>query len=453
MSDDLALQLLAILFVLGALAGLLLTAACRPRAFLALLTLSAFVSRVALPIGAFDLRVETVLGLVAAATLLLRARERNWTNVGATVWGLLLAWVSVMTVSTVLFSGNTISSLAIVAWLLTDLAVALYVVRHRKHWRIIVSTAVWASAACIVFGTTLWLLATAGGPNLLVHPDRTYGGYAVYLLAHEANILAGTVVLFAAACLTRFTNHLPYRLRAFVVLGTPALALATHTRTAVVALAAAAIAAGISQRQFKKTFVASTAATALVVLLSLTSSLLPNLSKFGQLGDFQSGTGAYRLNAINTAFEDLKTSPIAAVFGHGANTFGINHLDPSLPAQAVPWYLPNLPTQILYDSGLIGFALVGGAFLLMMKRRVKGADPLIVAAFVTSLTTSQLWLVQSWLLVGLALAASWRNPTSDQTSGQLVLDRRSNRGDDSITDPVTDTVSTVRRGALERTVT
>ena len=109
-----------------------------------------------------------------------------------------------------------------------------------------------------------------------------------------------------------------------------------------------------------------------------------------------------RLTFLQLAIPDILESPF---FGNGVYSFSFMH--PEAPhmvgseTEGNAW-LPSLPLNILYDNGLIGLALLGSFFYLLLRsgyRAIKYARPRFVDSRI-------LCRAAGWLVSGIALLVS-----------------------------------------------
>ena len=97
------------------------------------------------------------------------------------------------------------------------------------------------------------------------------------------------------------------------------------------------------------------------------------------------------------------------VFGHGFNTFGQHNFDWTRPDTAIAGYLGNLPLQLLYDGGIVGTVAVVFLCAVALRKFVRAgaarqAGAFAAAYLIISISTSVLWLLESWILAGFAWA-------------------------------------------------
>jgi len=154
-------------------------------------------------------------------------------------------------------------------------------------------------------------------------------------------------------------------------------------------------------------------------------------AKFANLTNVTSGTGHQRINELNTALTDVKTSPI---IGLGANTYGIHHPPVIASRSSKNSYIGNVWLRALYESGIVGLALLFGGLLRVLwpsasvtgsrgelapiARALVFAGITLAIAYLGTDDTLYMW---PWILWGLARAA---RVLADR---ELVVMRRAGR--------------------------
>lgn len=132
-------------------------------------------------------------------------------------------------------------------------------------------------------------------------------------------------------------------------------------------------------------------------------------SRYQELTDVSSGTGAYRVESWSTAVSDLQ-SPSAVGLGLGTNSFGQRHRNPYRIDQRA--YLSNVVLVSVYDAGLLGaglFAMLLWAFALRRVRHVR-RYAVVACALIAGLATNPFWFGYVWIAIGLARAWLSQNP-------------------------------------------
>jgi hypothetical protein len=153
-----------------------------------------------------------------------------------------------------------------------------------------------------------------------------------------------------------------------------------------------------------------------------------------QIVDLQSGSGAARTQEWRTALDDVKGSPL---LGLGTNSYGQRHLGLRVDE---PGYLGNLYIRTLYDSGIVGLALllyfVHGLLRPVVRLRWSTGDltpvaiaigfayVLLLVAYAATDASLQVW---PWLFAGLlrpAVAMAFRQ----QRAGRKARSHLGNGG-------------------------
>lgn len=415
-----ALATAAPLPVLGVLAILVLAvvSARAPRVFIVLMIASTFASRFSVDLAGATVRPELIVGAAAAGGLLLpgpagrRAPDRF-----VTVSGLLIgAWLLWLTAVSAFAAPQPSKSLAIVLWLALDLACAAWIARRRDLVDFTIGWGIVLSSGLAVLGIGLWVLATLGIWKYGVQYDSAYGGFAVFVWSHEANIFAGLIVLWSLVAMTSIGRLAPSKARLTLICAAPMVCVAAHTRAALLTWLLAVVALAVLRRG--RAIFASVIGGGLVLFVGIKvfAGSDSGLGKFLDPFDFKSGTGLVRQDAWRRAAQDILGSGYRLLIGGGANSFSQNYTDPTQPGSGAPWYLSNLPLQIVYDGGLVAAVVfVSACAVLLVGARSRSAAVLACAALVLNLSTSALWFLQSWVFVGLLVAVHSRRP--DRWSG------------------------------------
>lgn len=134
----------------------------------------------------------------------------------------------------------------------------------------------------------------------------------------------------------------------------------------------------------------------------------------GRVLELRTSTGAARLQEWTTSLREVRGS---LLFGLGTNSFGQRHSEQTIRG-LVPAFVGNWAVRTLYDSGVVGLALLA-AFLASIAwpgprvRRAVGDLAPVARAFVVAagallvayLATDALLLVWPWILFGITRAA------------------------------------------------
>lgn len=394
--------------VLGVLAILVLVvvSARAPRLFIVLMLASTFASRFSLDVAGATIRPEVVVGAAAAVGLLLpspagKHAGEKFVGVGVLLIGAWLLWLAGVSA---IAAPQPFKSLAIVLWLLFDLACACWIVRHRHLVGFAVSCGVVLAAGLAVLGISLWVMATFGIWEYGVQYDSAYGGFAVFVWTHEANVFAGLIVLWSLVAMTSVGRSAPDKARLVLICVAPMVCVATHTRAALLAwlLAVAGIAV---LRRGRAVVPLLGGGLVLFTGIRFFAAADRGLGKFIDPFDFDTGTGLVRANAWQQATRDILDSGYRLLIGRGANSFSQNYTDPTQPGTGVPWYLGNLPLQVVYDGGLVAAILfVAACGVILVGARSRSAVVLAGAALVLNVSTSTLWFLQLWVFAGILVA-------------------------------------------------
>jgi len=335
--------------------------------------------------------------------------------------GLFVIWGAVVSLLQAPRPGR---SLAIVGWLalswlilLTLVALSVgsaWIQRQLFGWAVVASvTSLLVYFSARVTGSSFGLQRVAGEV-----------GQALYGTAFEANILGSTLAVAAFIGLTASAAVIPRKAR---WIGLPPIALAmalSLTRGAFVGLALGlAVWAALSPRLAWRRLVplvvlVGTLWLAVSTVEPSTVALLNDRVAHGV--DFGTGTGRGRVDGWLTAIDDIRGLPL--VIGLGVNSFGQRHNEPTLPNTNTPANLANVLLQIVYDTGLLGVAILSVAFAASIRRptsslrRASGLLALVVAA---SMATSTFWFGSTWALVALAVLSSPRHRRLTRDGGDL----------------------------------
>lgn len=379
------------------------------RRLIGLLVGATFVTRLRFDVAGSGFRLEhfvlfcCVVALLFAgrqAALLEAARDRTSVLVGAFV-----AWNAAVSI---LNSPQPGESLLIVGWLALDWLMLAVLVSSTHDPRALARQGVmWAGAASVT-AVTLWVVATATGRVTFgVQRETLTGSLAAYGLSHEANILASTLAVWVFVALTA-SGWLSTRARFLVAaLGMAGMAVSLTRAASVGLLAGLAVWGVVSGRTGRRVAVRTTAAAAaavVAVVLVAPGVAAPLRTKAGELVNFDTGTGKGRLDSWGSAVGDLDGA--VWLVGLGTNSYGQRHLDPTRPDEPIPGYLGNLPLQVLYDSGLVGVVLLGGALVTVVPRqraRAARALGLVTLYVVCAVATSPVWFGTTWVILAITV--------------------------------------------------
>jgi len=401
---------------------LVVVARNRPDFYASLLVLSTFLSRLSADVAGVSVRPEMVLAAAAGASLALTpGRLRN-----RAPWGILLPillWMGWLFFTTMFLAPVPAESFSIIAWLILDLSAVVFLALRLSGPERVVTAGLYATFATQILALAFWTIATAGGPAILVREDPGYGGFAAHMGVFEPNLLGGLLVLWAAVSQSdRLAAHIPPAIRTGVTLLCIPAAIVTHTRAALVAGLVVVVYAAARRggRLVLHLGIPALVSTTLVLGGFVTLSAV-GLEKFEELISFKEGTGHYRATTWDAALRDLSEAGWAShLYGLGLNSFGQRHLDPSLPGSGTPWYLGNVVLQIQYDSGLVGSVLVAGTlFVLIHRLRSPGTVVFVAAYLLLALSTSSIWLLQSWIFLSLGVLVAWPQDESPSRDSEM----------------------------------
>ena len=418
----------------GLFAGLAALGSIGHRAALAILVAATFANRIAIPIGDVRILAEHVAVLGLVLVLVREGHLRRLWNAATRAPVVILAfWIAWQAVISLWQSPEPIQSLEIVAWLAVDWLIVVAILAsirdgaQLERWAVIGAT--FAAVAAIV----IWIAASAGFIDYGLQETVVGGATAVYGLSFEANILASSLAVWLFVALTSKQAAVRRISRLFVPVGLTAMVL-TLTRATIIALVLGFVIwmlfGGLGAVRRLAVIGLSALAVVLVVVLivpQVSENVLPRATNVANLSE---GTGAYRVETIELAIDDL--SPSALLFGLGTNSFSQRHIDPTRPGQGEPRHMGNLPMQLLYDGGLVGVGLMLVFFLSLqpLRGRSTGRALGVTAVYLTAaLATSPLWLGFTWVLVALAIAtipragSGTRGPRPPEVSRQDVPSR------------------------------
>jgi hypothetical protein len=303
-------------------------------------------------------------------------------------------------------------SLPIVGWLALDWVMLIAVLATVQDSVQLERLTARFNVSLAMIAVLLWLAYVGAGSVLGTQGGYNSGGRAVFALSWEANVLASTLAVWGFVGLSSRDASVQRLARIGAPLAIAAIAV-SYTRSAVIGLALGLIvwtASGDHLAARKVIRLAAMTLGAVVVLGFVHQVATPVEKRFAKLLALNSGTAAFRMDSARTASNDLKG--IDLVVGRGAESFGQLHSDPTRPGQ--PRYIGELPVQILYDSGLIGFVLLAAALASLRpfaRKHTGRALGLLVVYLVAATATSPFWFGWTWILIGLAVMT---RPTSTQ---------------------------------------
>jgi hypothetical protein len=410
---------------------------------LILVLVCSFLSRFSVVVVGFHLRPEhlATTTLLIASVWVADVRRRLLTVARSSALVALLVFLLWSLVATVAFAPDFHRSLSILVWLGSDYILLVCLLANVDQLTIIERVGSGLAVGWALVGVFLWIIAESGMAAVGVQLDSVYHHWAAFVTAIEANIFAVMVALWTLIALSRWRQK--DWLVLLLAIAMPWAIVAAQTRAALIALAVglAILLVGSRDRRGRAAagavLVGILAAYGIAAIVTIpaagigtsphpvpsasNSSKAPSpgtptpssppspppssspanpATKFGQLS-LSSGTGGYRRLVWDLAFRDMHRWRL--VLGNGVNTFGQRHDDPT--RKGVPGYLMTLPLQIVYDSGLVGLALLLIFFVLLFRevpsRRRMLALALGAVFAITSLSTSTFWLSTTWIVMAL----------------------------------------------------
>jgi len=385
---------------------------------------STFVTRFGIEVAGRTVRAEYVAGVLLALSLLPRYARAPFDQRARAVLLMLTAYLLYSTAVTVLFAPAPAASATVLIWFASDCLILLALVRVPDLVPRLVRWGTCLACGTAVIGVSAWLLANAGGPQLLVQPDPAYGGLAAYGLSYEANIFAGITCTWAMVALVSPRAWVPSGVRVSLIGLAPVVALVSHTRAALIALGAGVLvlllvrSSGQVRRKIMPALLAM-GALGSVVLVAGVPGTGKIVDKFSQSLDVNSANTRLRIDNSLVAVDDLR--PSTAILGLGTNSYGQRHLQQAVDGSLVPSYIGNLPLQVLYDTGLVGLLIIGiGLWVASRKRALPGPGAAVLTTlFAVSLATSFFWFAATWVLVlvGCADLTDESDPPGGVTAG------------------------------------
>ena len=125
--------------------------------------------------------------------------------------------------------------------------------------------------------------------------------------------------------------------------------------------------------------------------------------------NLKSGTGEFRKNMNNIAINDVKKEPFKI---RGTSSFGsyYNYDEERSGLKNTQAYLPNLYVATLFDTGIIGFFIIGVYFFIIILKNLNKylilKSTTSISYFLATITllvcfysTNALWFPQIWIIV------------------------------------------------------
>lgn len=325
---------------------------------------------------------------------------------------LVALWLLLLTLSSVFFARQTVSSLYITAWTASSVIVALLIVNTSASDRGVMLRAgsaaigVTSLASCVAV-----MLGNAGVP--LIALARVNSGETLYrtvAFVLEPNLFGSLCFCWAAVMW-----HQRSRLRASGLWSLPIVSAGVLSLTRTVWLAfillALAICIHLALRGWRYVY-------GLVVVVLGVGTLVGLMSALGALRfapevnarllgllDLTSGTGAFRSRTWDLAIEDLQQGN-SWLHGFGANSFTQLHSYAVASKQAD--YLSNAWLAAVHDGGFASgvlLVLIFAAFVAVSPSKLDALAACGGLALCATLT-NPLWFVYPWLMFMLVAEVS-----------------------------------------------
>ncbi len=272
-----------------------------------------------------------------------------------------------------------------------------------------------------IVGLVCLSLYMAGLPMPLIQTDPITGHVTTYSVMWEANIFGSFEMIVASLAFSRIIgegiSHARARASVAIFLVAMLALLISFTRAAWIGFfVALSLQVFLSRRELQLGrrivggIFAGSIAIGVVFLIGAGQTLL---NRMMSLGEVETGTLAFRLIRWKLAWDQFLGSPL---LGLGTNSFGQRFTDPS--QHDAPDYLPSLFLQALYDTGLLGFALLLGFFGYLVwglwrRQRIapERSDRVLARGLLATLcgmiiayqATSAFWFGYNWVLFALAI--------------------------------------------------
>jgi hypothetical protein len=378
-----------------------------PSRLAVLLVAGMFLTRLNVDLGGLNFRPETLAGLLAGMALLSPKKSGRSLPVSAVVSiSVVLLWLLLGAMASFTQSPELTKSLSVLVWCLLSVVSAVWIARNPEYWSRMLRIGAVLALVCSVLAVAFWAAASVGVSSIGVQVDPTYGGYASYVASIEANVLAGLLTLWGIVAAWNPMRAIDRGVQRWLVVAAPIAILTTHTRAALVALILGLCVVFVCRRSARKLVLGAGAIGGVSSAALLLAGGDSGFEKFGNLFDTSGGTGGLRVQLNTLAFQEWKTSD-STMLGLGWNSFGQRHVDPTRPFLNLPAYIGNLPLQLAYDGGLLAVATVTLAasivVVILLSRKRTGLVLALAGPYLLfSLSTSVLWLFETWFWVGLA---------------------------------------------------
>lgn len=395
-------------------------------------SLAMFANRFAIPIGPAVLRFEH-LALVLLVVSVLAARRTGQRQALGRVLPVVVvfgAWVLLSAVTSGASAPEPVRSLYIV--MLYVLAFAAFVMARASEdavWR--VQSSMTVLSVLSTFSVISWVFAENTSIitrfvilNNYEDTHRTQG------LFFEPNFLGSACAIWLCL-LYAYRKHFLRRALFFhsVILASALLLSLTRAAwVAVVLVTVVVLVKALRRRPGLVVAFCSLAAPGIAILVSvLPAAATEEISRrIRGLFDFSSGTGRFRADGWGLALEQL-TQNNAWLFGLGTNSYSQRNV--STATSSGEAYLGNFWLGLLYDTGVIGFALMIlliGLIIAISSSRME-MWLLIAVVVLVSFATSPLWFAYPWVAIGLMQQGassgggeSHRSQARERTPTQIV---------------------------------
>ena len=402
-------------------------------ALIPVLVFATFITRFRVEIGGVHFLPEHLLVLALLCAIVLERKATAWlATIKSPVVLALAAFIVWEGVVSLARAPDPIESLHIVGWLGLDWLLLVSIVSSVGTSARLELLAIRSATVLAAIALAVWLAYVLGPSSIGTQGGYEGGGRAVFGLSFEANILASTLAVWAFVALSSTHQRVRSLSRVFVPLALGGVAVSL-TRSAIVGFFLALLiwaALGGGYIALRRVVVATLAVILVggVVFAISPDTFDPLQRRAENLLQIGSGTGGARVAASETAIGDL--GDLNFLTGLGTDSFGQRHVEPTQPDQ--PAYLSALPLQILYDSGVVGLALLGFAFVNLhpfAAGRRGRALGVTVVYLVTSSATSPFWFGWTWILLALAIMTIPEKPPvtakiKGETSSTSPLRRR-----------------------------
>jgi hypothetical protein len=299
-----------------------------------------------------------------------------------------------------------------------------------EGFRRVVIAGAWLASVLGLISFGLWLAALLGIAQIQVQPEFVTGAVGAKGPALEANLFGSGELMWFFWLLRERTLHqrrVPTWQIAGLVLGIGAsMTRAVWLATVLVLVGSMflrrpgvtdAVVDGEGRSRAKGQL---RLAFGVVVLGLVLAFATPAGQKFSESLNFRTSTGASRASSWQLALKDISRED-AHITGLGTHSYGARHESPTLRGE--PDYLSNFPLTLLYDSGLIGLALFGGAMFAFVLRSRRAATRLmnvvfVLAVLVAGAATSPIWFGFVWVMVAVIDADPAEQPDAYESAAR-----------------------------------